>query len=110
MRKEKRSGRDMAWLLGGLAAGVLGSRLVPPVVAALIGSGRVRAGGDPFAVLMDDHRKILLLLDEMVTAPIDSTARRGRLFLMLKRKLAKHALAEEDVVYPIVHNDSANGD
>lgn len=30
--------------------------------------------------------------------------------MMLKRKLAKHALAEEDVVYPLVRNDSANGD
>ena len=26
---------------------------------------------------------------------------------MLKRKLAKHAMAEEDVVYPIVHNQTA---
>jgi hemerythrin superfamily protein len=41
------------------------------------------------------------------------TAARGRrawLFLALKRRLAKHAMAEEDVVYPIVRTDSANGD
>jgi len=39
-----------------------------------------------------------------------SRARKARLYLMLKRKVAKHALAEEDVVYPLVRNDSANGD
>ena len=97
-------------LLGGLAAGVVCGRMLPPIAAALIGSTRVRAGGDPFARLIEDHRQIVSLLDQMAVARADSTMRRARLFLMLKRKLAKHALAEEDVVYPTVHNDSAEGD
>ena len=41
----------------------------------------------------------------MTKQPADSTARRSASFLMLKRKLAKHAMAEEDVVYPILHNE-----
>jgi hemerythrin-like domain-containing protein len=105
MAKRKGSNRT-AMLLGGIAAGAIGGRMLPALFGAVIGSGRVRAGGDPFALLMDDHRKILSLLDEMASARVDSTARRGRLFLALKRKLAKHAMAEEDVVYPIVRNDS----
>jgi len=50
-------------------------------------------------------------MDQMSTTPVDASARRGSLFLLLKRKLARHAMAEEDVVYPIVHgraNDVEN--
>ena len=95
-------------LMGGIAAGIVGGRFLPPVIGMLAASRRVQAGGDPFAQLMDDHRQILGILNDMVAAPTASMDR-SRLFLMLKRKLAKHAMAEEDVVYPIVRNDSANG-
>ena len=101
--------KNLAMILGGVAAGFVGSRLIPPLAAALIGSQRVRAGGDPFALLIDDHRKIRDLLDEMMADPNGSLPNRGRLFLMLKRKLAKHAMAEEDVVYPRVPNAPESG-
>ena len=39
-------------LLGGIGAGIVGSRLLPPLVATMMGSNRVRAGGDPFAMLI----------------------------------------------------------
>jgi hemerythrin superfamily protein len=104
------SDHRMSFLFGGIAAGIMASRVVPPIVAAIVGAGRSRVSGDPFALLVEDHRKILSLLDRMAATPASSAAKRWRLFLMLKRKLAKHALAEEDVVYPIVHNDSATGD
>jgi hemerythrin superfamily protein len=106
MRSTNHNGRNTAMLIGGIAAGIVGSRMLPPVIAALSGRRRVRAGGDPFALLIDDHRRILSILDQMAASPTSPNLRRGRLFLMLKRKLAKHALAEEDVVYPIVHPDS----
>jgi hemerythrin superfamily protein len=108
MRRRNGSGQRMAMLLGGVAGGVIGGRLLPPLFAAMTAAGRTRAGADPFALLIDDHRKILSILDEMAVSPSDSKLRRGRLFLALKRKLAKHAMAEEDVVYPIVRNDAAN--
>jgi hemerythrin superfamily protein len=109
MKNQNSRTRNVAMVLGGVAAGMVGSRLLPPVFAAMTASNRARAGGDPFALLIEDHRQIRSILDEMVAAPTASTVRRGRLFLMLKRKLAKHAMAEEDVVYPIVRSDSANG-
>ena len=102
--------KNIAMMIGGMAAGMVGSRVIPPLAAALIGSQRVRAGGDPFALLIDDHRKIRALLDQMIADPTGSMPKRARLFLMLKRKLAKHAMAEEDAVYPIVRNDSVEGD
>jgi hemerythrin superfamily protein len=110
MMKERNGGRNAAILLGGVAAGILGSRLLPPLIAAMNGSSRVRAGGDPFEPLIEDHRKISSFLDQMVTAPTNSKVQRSRLLLMLKRKLAKHAMAEEDVVYPILHNQAAGAD
>ena len=89
---------------------MVASRVLPPFIATLKGRGRVRTGADPFDQLIEDHRQILSLLDNMLEAPDSARARKARLYMMLKRKLAKHALAEEDVVYPLVRNDSANGD
>jgi len=109
MTRERDFGRDAAMVVGGIAAGVFASRLLPPLVAAVAGSKRVRAGSDPFELLIEDHRQILSLLNEMAEVRTSDTIRRTKLFWMFKRKLAKHALAEEDVVYPIVHNDSASG-
>jgi hemerythrin superfamily protein len=97
--------RDAATIAGGLAVGIIGSRLLAPVFATASGSVRARMGRDPFERLIDDHRYILSVLEEMENTPADSTVLRAKQFLMLKRTLAKHALAEEDVVYPLLHED-----
>jgi len=109
MRLQNGSGRNAAMILGGLAAGIVGSKLLPPLIGVVAGSGRVRAGKDPFALLIDDHRQIASFLNQLLE-PQAGKVQRSRLFLQLKRKLAKHALAEEDVVYPIVHEHSHEGD
>lgn len=96
--------------LGGVAAGVIGGKLVPPLIGIVTASGRVKAGGDPFELLIEDHRQILSVCEQLSQAPQDSKMQRSRLFLALKRKLAKHAMAEEDVVYPIVHGQARESD
>jgi hemerythrin superfamily protein len=93
-----------AALAGGVALGVLGSRLLPPVVAQASGSMRATFRRDPFGPLEDDHRRIEATLTEMVEATTGSMAQRTKLFLLFKRKLGKHAMAEEDVVYPVLHD------
>ncbi len=110
MGENRSAGRDIAVLLGGLAAGILGSRLLPPLIAMANGSGRVRRGHDPFELLIEDHRMILATLDQMLAEPAESTVKRTSLYLALKRKLAKHALAEEDVVYPLLHNQGQDAE
>jgi hemerythrin superfamily protein len=95
--------RSFSWsaALAGLAVGLIGSRIVPPLLAQLVGTAR--AGADPFERLINEHRKISALIDEMESLVGEgSAAKRGRLFLNLKRTLAKHSMAEEDVVYPIL--------
>jgi hypothetical protein len=105
MTNDRTSNHAIAMLIGGIAAGMVGSRLLAPLLAMTSGTTRVKAGGDPFALLIDDHRKILSTLDQMLEAPSASKVRRMRLFLALKRTLGKHALAEEDVVYPLLLQD-----
>jgi hemerythrin superfamily protein len=95
----------MAVAATGLAAGVIGSRLLPPMFAGVTGSMRASFGADPFERLVRDHRQIETTLDEMVRSSEQPLARRTALFVGLKRTLGKHALAEEDVVYPILQEE-----
>jgi iron-sulfur cluster repair protein YtfE (RIC family) len=108
MTGNRSTSRQIALLTAGVAAGILGSRLLPPLIASANGARRARSGGDPFEMLIADHREILALLEEMESLPADATTRRASSFLMFKRKLAKHALAEEDIVYPILHDEGHN--
>ncbi len=94
---------QIAAAAGGVVVGVVGSRLLPPLAAQVSGAVRARAGRDPFERLIQDHRRIRSVLNEMARIPEGSPARRAKLFLKLKRTLAKHTMAEEDVVYPLLH-------
>ena len=96
-------GRNLAVVAGSVAVGVLGSRLLPPMLAMANGSVRARLGEGPFDRLKQDHRQILAILDRMVDRDDDGMSQ-GALFLSLKRTLAKHAMAEEDIVYPVLHD------
>jgi hemerythrin superfamily protein len=90
-----------AW---GAVAGTIGSRLLPPFIAKVAGSVRTGADSDPFSVLIADHRIFESLLSEMEKSVDDEYLHRTQLFLRLKRRLAAHAMAEEDVVYPLLHD------
>jgi iron-sulfur cluster repair protein YtfE (RIC family) len=99
------SGREIAWIAGGVAFGIIASRLLPPMIATGSGAIRARMGEDAFELLVQDHRQILDTLHKMEHVDTYSNATRAGLFLKLKRTLAKHALAEEDVVYPLLTNE-----
>ncbi|HET6468290.1 MAG TPA: hemerythrin domain-containing protein [Geminicoccaceae bacterium] len=102
------SGRTMAAMVGGAAVALVASRVLPPLLAQLAGTARAALGRDPFAGLIADHRDFLSLLERM-----ERTEARGRpvfqrtqLLVRLKRGLAAHAMAEEDVVYPLLHDEA----
>ena len=101
------SPRAVAAVAGGFAIGVLGSRLLTPALAAGNGNIRSRLGEDPFERLIQDHREIIATLQRMEETPASSTLTRAKLFQKLKRTLAKHSMAEEDIVYPML-NDATN--
>lgn len=94
--------RELTYVVGGLALGLIVNKMIP-LFASASGSIRSRAGEDPFQKLIDDHRLISKTLEEMEHAGDRSTLYRGKLFLTLKTVLGKHAMAEEDVVYPLLH-------
>ena len=95
-------GQGMAAFAGGAVAATVVSRLLPPLVAQAAGSARAAGGGDPLATLIADHRHFVALLTEMEQSSVTATFHRTQLLLRLKRGLAAHALAEEDIVYPLL--------
>jgi hemerythrin superfamily protein len=101
----KSSGR-YAMLAIGAAGGVILGRLAPVLFANASGLVRASAGQDPFQGLIREHRQLLSLLDKMEDTPKESPVKRTALFLKFKRTIAKHALAEEDIVYPCLQDDA----
>lgn len=96
--------RILAAIAGGATAGFLAGRLLPPLLAQARGRARAGRGGDALDVLARDHRIILSLLGRMEESSPDARIERTQLLARLKRRLGAHALAEEDVVYPLLHD------
>jgi iron-sulfur cluster repair protein YtfE (RIC family) len=102
-RNDNRSFRTTT-LIGGILVGILSARVLPPFLARACGTARARAGRDPFESLIADHRRFRDLLAKMDEAT--GTIQRPQLLLRLKRGLAAHAMAEEDVVYPMLQDEA----
>lgn len=98
------SGNGLGAFVGGAVVALIASRVLPPVLMHAAGAARGAAGRDPFATLEQDHRDILSLLNSMERSPANAVLHRTQLLLRLKRRLAAHAMAEEDVVYPLLYD------
>ena len=85
---------------------LVASRIAPPFAGRAIGSIRAMAGTDPFETLAQDHREALALFDRIEATENSATARRAAMLFQLKRMLTAHALAEEDIVYPMLHGEA----
>lgn len=94
----------------GFAAGFVLSRLAPSLWAQLRGAAGAALREDPFAELIRQHRTLLSLLERMEQTPASAAGRRLFLFLAFKRTIAKHALAEEDVAYPVLYGEAGRPD
>lgn len=94
------------WLGIGAVGGLSLGRFLPVLLANVNGLAQGAAGGDPFAGLIQEHRTLLSLLDRMEQLPPTKRAKRTMLFLAFKRTIGKHAVAEEDIVYPLLKTDA----
>jgi iron-sulfur cluster repair protein YtfE (RIC family) len=90
----------------GAGAGALLGRFLPVFLAKGSGFAQAAAGGDPFAGLIQEHRILLSLLDKMEGVPSTHGAKRKVLFLAFKRTIGKHAMAEEDIIYPLLKTEA----
>jgi iron-sulfur cluster repair protein YtfE (RIC family) len=95
-------GRNVTAFAAGALAGIVASRALPPLLAQAGGLARGAAGRDPFEVLTRDHRLIADLLDGLEQSPPHAVFERTQKLFRLKRRLAAHAMAEEDVLYPML--------
>lgn len=100
-------GRRFGTFATGAAIGLIASRVMAPLAGRAVGAARVAAGGDPFDALARDHQRVLSMMDSLLETDDTATMRRTAGLLQIKRALTAHALAEEDVVYPLLH-DRAN--
>jgi hemerythrin superfamily protein len=82
------------------------SRIAPPFAGRAIGSLRSMTGTDPFDALAQDHRKVLALLNRLAETDNAAAMRRTAMLFQVKRMLTAHALAEEDIIYPMLHDDA----
>ena len=93
--------RDAALVAAGAAAALVIGRFGMPLVAKTIGLARGAAGaGDAFEELTADHERVIAMLEK---AQVEQTApKKLALFAAIKRDLSKHAVAEEDIIYPLI--------
>jgi len=100
------SGRDALILGAGTLLGLAIGRMAPPFAGRAIGSLRAMTGTDPFEALSQDHKKVLAVFEAIEATDDKAIARRNAMLLQVKRMLTAHALAEEDIVYPMLHDDA----
>ncbi len=97
--------RSLTAFAAGAALSAFASRVVPPLAGRAIGRARVASGGDPFDALARDHQRVLGMMDMMLQSDDSATVRRTAGLLQVKRSLTAHALAEEDIVYPLLREE-----
>lgn len=100
------SARDAIMFGAGAAVMLTASRIAPPFAGRAIGSLKAMAGSDPFDALAQDHHRVLALFDRIEATEDNAIVRRAAMLLQVKRMLTAHALAEEDIVYPMLHDDA----
>jgi hemerythrin superfamily protein len=98
--------RDMMIFGAGMLLSLAASRVAPPIAGRAIGTMRAMAGTDPFDALAQDHQKVLALFEAIEATDNSATTRRVAMLFQLKRMLTAHALAEEDIIYPMIRDDA----
>jgi hypothetical protein len=104
------SARSAASFATGAMLALVGSRLLPPLIAQARGAVRGSGGGDPLASLLEDHVAIMSHLDALVDSANAESFRRGQRLLRLKRRLGAHAMAEENILYPALRVDAGTSE
>ena len=103
-RKGAGTGTVIGIAAAGIAAGValnLGRKAAVQAPSAL--------AGDWFEAVKGEHRAAIALFDALQSTTDAQTHRRSVLLIQLKHALTKHALTEENVIYPALREASEIG-
>jgi hemerythrin superfamily protein len=97
--KKSSSGSSTGTLVGVAAAG-LAVGLAANVARKLVVQGPTALAGDWDVALAAEHQATLEIFEAMQRTTEKNTTKRGTLLAQLKHALSKHALEEENVIYP----------
>lgn len=92
-------------VLGGIVAA--GAAAVPSVILSREAAAQKASTGDAFQILIDDHRQVDQMLQQIGST--EDTQKRMMLVRQLADALTRHAVAEENVIYPAVRHKSLTG-
>jgi hemerythrin superfamily protein len=92
-------------VLGSLVAA--GAAVAPSVILPKEAAAQQPAAGDAFQTLIEDHRKVDQMLQQI--SATEDTQKRMTLVRQLADALTRHAVAEENVIYPAVRQKSLTG-
>ena len=98
-----------AAVVGGLAF-VAGLAALPLRRFAHQSAEQIAAGGDWFEQLKLEHKTVDALFDQLLQTKDTETKKRAALLLLIKQGLFKHAIQEEDVVYPMLREHGVEAD
>ena len=115
-RAERSGGSAFGWSSG--QTGVLAAAAVAGAAVGFaanfgrkfIVQGMSAAAGDWFDALKAEHDAALALFDRIEATTDDQTWMRAHLLMKLKSALGKHALQEEDVIYPALREANSAHD
>src|SRR3546814_4840987 len=92
---------------GGMIAGAAALGFLTGIFANMGRKAAMQAmegiGGDWVDVLKTEHKAVRRIFDRIEATRTDQTTMRATLLLQLKHAIAKHALQEENVIYPALH-------
>lgn len=86
-------------LATGAALGLVAGLAIPHAKKALM-QGPSVAAGDWVAALTAEHRMVQALFDKLLATDDSQALKRGGLLMKIAYALTKHAIEEENVIYP----------
>lgn len=98
-------GRLWAGVAAGVAVGLFANLGRKAAVQAMSG-----ATGDWFEALKTEHKMAMAIFDKIEATRDDQSAQRLALLTKLKYALGKHAIEEEDVIYPALRDAGSKED
>src|SRR4051812_15177935 len=103
--RQASSGNSLGRIAAGAAIG-LAAGLAIPHARKLAMQGPSLAAGDWVAALTAEHRMVEKLFDQLLATADDELVKREMLLTKIAYALNKHAIEEENVIYPALSENA----